>query len=351
MLACPKCASYMFPGQKRGVQIDCCSGCKGIWLDSGELAQIAKTDNDLPQEDFTPSPTQYPCPHCGVKLATRQYSHQEPMMVDLCTRCNGIYLDNGEMQKIDALSRTVETSFPAPHQERMEQKAKRSEALSAIYKTETPAAKSPLLDRMSFINKVYMLLVLTLVVTAGTAYYGVISGTAIKYFWPAIIGELVLLVIALCVRRMPVVNMLTLFGFCGLSGYTLAAVLTVYLSKGLGNIVWQAAALTGAIFLVLSVYVHITKQDFQWMGALLFVGLVILIISGIGFLFFPNEFAQFIWSCVSAFLFSGFILFDTSRIILKYDTEEVVAAVLDLYLDIVNLFLDLLRILSYLSRK
>ena len=57
-----------------------------------------------------------------------------------------------------------------------------------------------------------------------------------------------------------------------------------------------------------------------------------------------------IWfSWFGAALFSGFILYDTSRIIHKFDTTEVVAAVLELYLDIVNLFLDLLRIMSYSS--
>lgn len=53
---------------------------------------------------------------------------------------------------------------------------------------------------------------------------------------------------------------------------------------------------------------------------------------------------------LSILTFSGYILYDTSNILTKYETDEVVSAVLDLYLDIINLFLDILRVLSYLKR-
>jgi modulator of FtsH protease len=350
MLACPKCNSYMFAGRKKEVQIDCCSKCEGIWLDSGELAQITNTPRDLPQEGQPTDPTEYPCPHCGVKLATRPYSNDNPVMIDLCLKCSGVYLDKGELQKFDSLARKVEYSFPPPHRERMTGKARWNEAASAVYNTESPAAKSPKLDRMSFVNQVYQLLVVTLLITGGTAYWGVTSGLAQKYFLPAIIAEVVVFFIALGVRRMDGINLVALFSYTALSGFTLAAVLTNYFQQGHVNIVWEAAGISAVVFLVLSTYVHVSKQDFEWMGGVLFAGLIILIITGIGMLFLGNAFSWFLWSCVSAFIFCGYILYDTSQIILKYDTDEVVAAVLNLYLDIVNLFLDLLRILSYLSK-
>lgn len=350
MLACPKCTNYMFPGRKKGVQIDCCSSCSGIWLDKGELATIAHTPQDIPgaPQMLKSTPTNYPCPRCGSKLNEHPYSTGGELLVDSCTGCSGVYLDRGELEKIEGLAKQINEVFTPQWQTQSKSQAKRNEALSSVYKTERPAAKASKLDRNAFIEKVYFLLVATLVTTAGSAYWGVVSGLAHKYFWPAIIAEIIVFIIALIVRRTPVINMITLFSYTALSGFTLAVVLERYLEKGQGEIIWQAAALCALIFGILSMYVHITKQDFDWMGGILLVSLIMLIIAGIGFMFFPSAFGIFMWSCISAVIFSGFILYDTSRIILKYDTEEVVSAVLDLYLDIINLFLDMLRILSYL---
>ena len=103
MIACPKCNSYMFAGRKGSVQIDCCSNCKGIWLDSGELAEIARTPVDIPEERQEISGTVFPCPRCGQRLCTQPYSSRDPLMVDVCTSCRGVYLDKGELEKIQLL--------------------------------------------------------------------------------------------------------------------------------------------------------------------------------------------------------------------------------------------------------
>lgn len=350
MLVCPKCKSYMFAGRKRDVQIDCCSFCGGIWLDPGELASITSTEKDLPQEGQAESATDYPCPNCGDKLATRSYSNANPVMIDLCVKCKGVYLDKGELQKIESLTIRVDRAFPPPHKAKMAEKARWNEAVSTVYKTESPAAKSAEIDRMSFIGQVYQLLVLTLLITGGTAYYGVTSGLAVKYYLPAVIAEIIVFIFALIVRRMEGINVVALLSYTAISGFTLAAVLTQYFQKGQANIVWEAAGICTLVFLSLSAYVHTTKQDFGWMGGILFSALLILIIFGLGMLFLGNATSWFLWSCVSAFIFCGYILYDTSNVILKYNQDEVVSAVLELYLDVINLFLDLLRILSYLSR-
>lgn len=349
MIACPKCTNYMFPGRKKGVQIDCCSSCNGIWLDKGELATIAQTKTDIPASAQFKKPTEFPCPRCGTKLSEQPYSSDGDLLVDSCTGCSGVYLDKGELEKIESLAKQIDEIFTPQWQTQSKSQAKMNEALSSVYKTERPAAKAAQNDRNTFIERVYFLLVATLVTTAGTAYWGVASGLTDRYFWPILIAEIVAFIVCLVVRRTPGINMIALFSYTALSGFTLAAVLERYLDKGQGEIIWQSAALCALIFGILSAYVHITKQDFDWMGGILLVALIMLIVAGIGFMFFPSAFGIFMWSCISAVIFSGFILYDTSRIILKYDTEEVVSAVLDLYLDVINLFLDLLRILSYLK--
>ncbi len=347
-LACPKCNSYMFPALKRRVQIDCCANCSGVWLDKGELATIYNTPLDMPREgqEAVSEPTSYHCPRCGGALSEQFYSSQDTLLVDVCEECKGVYLDKGELDKIRTLSQEVDSFFPPTYQDAISQKAKKNERLSSVYKTAKPVAKLPLNERAIFIKKVYVLLIVTLITTAIGAYVGIASGLGLQWFLPAIIAEVVVFLAALWQRRTPIVNMILLFVYTSLSGFTMSAVLSKYLSTGHGAIVWQAATLTACVFTVLSMYVHLSKKDFSWMGGMLITSLFLLVITGIILIFCGNSFSVFLWSAISALLFCGFILYDTSRIILKYDTNEVVAAVLDLYLDIVNLFLDLLRVMG-----
>ena len=350
MLPCPKCREYMFDRKTNGVVVDLCSGCEGVWLDAGELATLAGTVLDVPKDNPKSRITNLHCPKCYGELLERPYSGDSKVLVDICGRCDGVFLDKGELHQIRKFESKVEESFTPVVRENNRRRARRSEALSAIYHTENPVAKHATVDRARFIRNVYNLLIVTLVVTAIGSLVGMKDGLALRYFWPVLIAEIIVFLITLGVRRVPVVGVVALLTYTFLSGFTIAAVLMRYISIGHGDVIWQAAALTGVIFTGLSVYVHVTKKDFSWMGGMLFAGLIALIVSGIFLIFFGGDFSMFIWSVISALIFSGFILYDTSRIILKYDTEEVVSAVIDLYLDIINLFLDLLRILSYMRR-
>jgi modulator of FtsH protease len=112
------------------------------------------------------------------------------------------------------------------------------------------------------------------------------------------------------------------------------------------TVVSEASLLTAAVFVSLSAYVHITKKDFSAWGGMLFTGLIVLIVASVIGLFFLSSSAyQLTLSAISAIIFSGFILFDTSRLVRGGETNYIMAA-LSLYLDVLNLFLDLLRLLS-----
>lgn len=83
------------------------------------------------------------------------------------------------------------------------------------------------------------------------------------------------------------------------------------------------------------------------MGGMLTTGLILLIVGSLLNVFlFGNAWASFFISCVAVFLFSGFIIYDTFNIMRRYPTDEYISATLSLYLDILNLFLALLRILG-----
>lgn len=139
------------------------------------------------------------------------------------------------------------------------------------------------------------------------------------------------------------------FLFTGVEGLSLGPVLQAYLHMANGaQIVGMAAGLTGAMFFALSGYALMSRKDFSFMGGFLFAGLIMLIVASLIGVFFNIPGMSLALSVVTALIFSGYILYDTSRIINGGETNYIMATV-SLYLDILNLFLALLRILSFLT--
>jgi Zn-finger nucleic acid-binding protein len=115
-----------------GVEIDRCAKCGGLWLDVGEIKQLAQAPDDAMVQageiHLAVSPTESgltdglldkPCPACGGKLTHAVFDETG---VEQCSACHGIYLDRGELQNamdlvdtnqattIVALAKSVETS-------------------------------------------------------------------------------------------------------------------------------------------------------------------------------------------------------------------------------------------------
>jgi modulator of FtsH protease len=111
------------------------------------------------------------------------------------------------------------------------------------------------------------------------------------------------------------------------------------------SIVMQALGGTGVIFFALSGYVLTSKKDFSFMGGFLFVGLIVAVIASIANIFMGIPALSLAISAVIVLLMSGFILFDTSRLINGGETNYIRATV-SLYLNIFNLFVALLRLLG-----
>lgn len=133
--------------------------------------------------------------------------------------------------------------------------------------------------------------------------------------------------------------------FTALSGLGLGPTLSHYLSlPGGSGTVMTAAVLTTAVTLALTGYVHKTGKDFTRMGGFLFAGLIVVLLASIAALFVPAMQAGV--SAVAALLFSGFILFDTSRLVRGEETNYVMAAC-SMYLNVLNLFLSVLQLLGF----
>ncbi|MEO2172973.1 MAG: Bax inhibitor-1 family protein, partial [bacterium] len=146
-------------------------------------------------------------------------------------------------------------------------------------------------------------------------------------------------------------GILLVFAFTGILGFSLGPMLNYYMQSAAGTqTVVMASGLTGVIFLSLSGYTLISQKDFSFMSGFLMTGMWVIIAAmlamflGSLFGFYVSGLHLAISSAV-VILMSGFILYDTSRILHGGETNYIMATV-SLYLDIYNLFVSLLMILG-----
>ena len=139
------------------------------------------------------------------------------------------------------------------------------------------------------------------------------------------------------------------FAITGLLGFGLGPVISSYLTLANGSqIVMTALGGTGAIFLGLSTYALTTKRDFSFMGGFLIVGLLVVLGAALLNIFLAVPALSLTISAVVVMLMSGFILYDTSRMVNGGETNYVLATI-SLYLNILNLFTSLLHLLGLSS--
>ncbi|WP_078410809.1 Bax inhibitor-1/YccA family protein [Priestia abyssalis] len=141
---------------------------------------------------------------------------------------------------------------------------------------------------------------------------------------------------------MPFVHMLTF-----LMGIGIYPAISSYISSMGASLVVLAFGVTTALFGTLFVYTYVTKRDFTFLGSTLFSALLALILLSIGGIFVQAEFFHLTLAWIGVVIFSGYMLYDVSR--MKHATfseADVPGAVLDLFLNFINLFLDILRIVN-----
>ncbi|MDD5330153.1 MAG: Bax inhibitor-1/YccA family protein [Sulfuricella sp.] len=114
------------------------------------------------------------------------------------------------------------------------------------------------------------------------------------------------------------------------------------------QVVGMAAGGTGAIFFGLATVATVTKKDFGYIGKFLFIGLILLIVASLANMFFQIPAMQLTISAIAVLIFSGYILYDVSRIVTGGETNYIMAT-LAIYLDIYNLFVNLLHLLMALT--
>jgi|TARA_B110000503_G_scaffold122464_1_gene187080 modulator of FtsH protease len=139
-----------------------------------------------------------------------------------------------------------------------------------------------------------------------------------------------------------------LLGLTFLLGIMLGPILQVAFSMSNGGqIVSLAAGGTGAIFLTLAGIATTSKRDFSSMGKFLMIGLILLILASLANMFFQIPAMSLAISSIAVLIFSGFILYDVNRIVRGGETNYIMAT-LALYMNIYNLFVNLLHLLMAL---
>jgi FtsH-binding integral membrane protein len=173
--------------------------------------------------------------------------------------------------------------------------------------------------------------------------------------WGALIGELALvLVLSAAIRRLsPMVAALLFFAYAGLLGFSLSGIFFVY---DLGSIA-LAFLSASALFGLMTFVGFATRADLTKLGTYLIVGLFGLIIATLLNLFLRSSTLDLLVSLVGVVLFTGLTAYDTQKIArmakdpaVQEESEMLgrlsVLGALTLYLDFVNLFLFLLRLIG-----
>lgn len=172
-------------------------------------------------------------------------------------------------------------------------------------------------------------------------------------FVPLAILEFVMLFSAFLLRRRKSVSYAFLYIFTFISGITLYPIVSHYLATIGENTVILAFATTTAVFTSLAIYATKSKRDFSFLGGFLMAALIALVAISIFNIFWPLGTAGMLaFSFIGVMVFSGYILFDFSR--MKHygvRAEDVPLMALSLYLDFINLFLDILRIFGIFSKN
>ncbi|MDD5297752.1 MAG: Bax inhibitor-1 family protein [Rhodocyclaceae bacterium] len=141
------------------------------------------------------------------------------------------------------------------------------------------------------------------------------------------------------------VGVALLLGFTFFMGLMLSRMLGFALGFSNGaTLIALAAGGTGAVFFTLAGIATTTKKDFSGLSKFLFVGLVVLLLASLANVFFQVPALALTISAAAVMLFSVFILVDVSRVVTGGETNYIMAT-LAIYLDIYNLFVNLLNLL------
>jgi FtsH-binding integral membrane protein len=195
----------------------------------------------------------------------------------------------------------------------------------------------------------------TFALSLAFAFLGTIAGAFVPpaLFLPLSILELVMIFSAFFFRKRKAISFSFLYIFTFISGITLYPIIAHYLATSGAQTVVLAFATTTVVFTGIAIYATKSKRNFSFLGGFLLAALLAMMAIAIFNIFWPlSTTGMLAYSFIGVMVFSGYVLFDFSR--MKHygvRQEDVPLVALSLYLDFINLFISILRILGILSKN
>lgn len=212
----------------------------------------------------------------------------------------------------------------------------------------------------AFLSKVFMWMFAGLLLTGITSYFVISTGlwytiaTNMLLFYGLIIGEFALVIMlsrnAMKYKYSTAVTMFMLYSF--INGLTISVIVAAYA----GTTVFSAFIITSIMFAVMAVYGYLTKTDLSPFRTFLFLGVIGLIVASIVNIFLASGTLSYIISLVGVVIFAGLTAYDMQKMksLYAYNVNSggvmegniAVIGALRLYLDFINMFLFVLRLLG-----
>ena len=215
-------------------------------------------------------------------------------------------------------------------------------------------------EQQRFITKVYAWMSFALIITGVVAMQTAEAPKLVNFiygsqwtFFGLLMLQLILVayLVSLVEKMSSQTATLVFILYAALNGLTLSAIFIIYTKASLATTFYVTAGTFG----VMSIYGYLTKTDLTRFGNLLFMGLIGLIIASIANFFLQSEMLYWITTYAGVLIFVGLTAYDTQKIKetniignegTDEDKKEAIIGALTLYLDFINLFLLLLRLLG-----
>ena len=211
------------------------------------------------------------------------------------------------------------------------------------------------LDQNSVIRNTYWLLALSMLPTIAGAYAGMSMNFASLFKTSPIMAPLLMfgamfgMLFVVSALRNSSWGIAAVFGFTFVSGVMLAPMLQYAAGlKNGGQLVALAGGMTAVVFFVMAAIATVSKRDFSFLGKFLFVGVILLIVASLANLFLQVPALTITISAVAVLIFSMYLLHDLSQIVRGGQTNYIMATI-GLFLDIFNIFVNILNLLLVFS--
>jgi FtsH-binding integral membrane protein len=202
-------------------------------------------------------------------------------------------------------------------------------------------------ERATLVRRTYSLVLISVLVTMVGASFGLsqpqLMDAVNRHPFLAFFCSIAPLLMATRKKTDFPINIALVFLFNLVMGVMISPALYFY-GKTQPGLSGQAAVLTIGAFGILTLYAFVSRRDFSARGSFLMGGLWVLIGTMLLNFLFRNEAASLWLSSVAVLLFSGLLVYDTWRLRNFYGPDDYVGAAVQIYLDLLNIFMAILRI-------